>query len=508
MRSIINKILSGYLKFRMDSIREFMDSPREAQEKLLVKLVEENAHTEWGMKHGFSKIGSSLEYANQVPIGSYETHRPYILRMMEGESDLLYRGFVQWFAKSSGTTGGVSKYLPVTNESFQQSHIKGTWDTLAFLYENNPDCNVFAHKSLVMGGTFYPDEGYPAVTVCDISALMLQQMPFIGRQFYVPDPAIATLRNWEEKILLMADLLVEEDISMIGGVPTWTHIFLQNVLRVSGKKDVLEIWPNLQTYIHGGVNFEPHRQQFERYFESKKVFFQEIYNASEGYFAVQNDLDDQGMLLLLDNGTYYEFLPKSEWSKEAPEAIPLWEVELGQDYALVITTYGGLWRYMIGDTVVFTSLEPYKIKVSGRTSLYVNAFGEDVILSNTDKAVTRTCQEFNAIVADYTMAPIFFDQGKKGGHEWVMEFEKPPPCLESFAESLDINLQKINSNYEQKRFNSIALERLRLHAVPKGTFSHWLKTKGKYGGQHKVPRLSNQRQYVEELLDFTQKQGD
>lgn len=503
MRSIINKLLSGYLKFRMDSIRQFMASPKDTQLRFLLENIRENAQTVWGKAHGFSAIQTHEDFARQVPVGSYETHRPYIQRMMEGESDVLYRGFVQWFAKSSGTTGAVSKYLPVSTESFHQSHIKGGWDTLAFLYDNNPECNVFAHRALVMGGTFYPDEGFPNVTICDISALLLQQMPFIGRQFYVPDPAISTLRNWEEKILLMAEILPDEDISMIGGVPTWTNIFLQNVLRATGKKDVFEIWPNLQTYIHGGVSFEPHRQQFDRYFASKKVFYQEIYNASEGYFAVQNDLNDDGMLLLLDNGTYFEFVPKSEWGKDNPEAVPIWEVELGENYALVITTNSGLWRYLIGDTVQFTSLDPYKIKISGRTSLYVNAFGEDVILSNTDKAVTKTCLEFNAIVADYTMAPIYFDLDKKGGHEWVVEFEKAPECVEDFAEQLDLNLQKINSNYEQKRFNSIALDRLRLHTVPKGTFSHWLKAKGKYGGQHKVPRLSNERRYVEEILSFS-----
>lgn len=503
MRTLVNKIFSRYLEYRMEANRRFMASPHETQRRVLMNLVQAHADTEWGRMHGFDRINSPSDYARQVPVQTYLSMKPFIERMMRGETDVLYSGFVEWFAKSSGTTGAVSKYLPVTQESLMENHVKGAWDTLAFLYDNNPESNVFAHKSLVMGGTFYPDEGYPAVTICDISALLVRQMPLVGRMFYVPRPEIATLRNWEEKIVMMSEMLLEEDISMIGGVPTWTHIFLQNVLQASGKNCIYDIWPNLETYIHGGVNFEPHRKQFHHYFSSQKFYYQEIYNASEGYFSIQNDLQDSSMLLMLDSGTYFEFLPKSEWNAECPRAIPLHEVELGQDYALVITTNAGLWRYTIGDTVQFTSLHPFKIKVSGRTSLYVNAFGEDVIISNTDKAITQTCHELDAILSDYTMAPVYFEQDKKGGHEWIVEFEKAPVCLETFADRLDENLQKVNSNYEQKRYNSLALDRLRLHTVPKGTFSEWLRAKGKYGGQHKVPRLSNSRNYVEDILAFT-----
>jgi GH3 auxin-responsive promoter len=503
MRTLVNKIFSKYLEHRMEANRRFMASPHETQHRVLMDLVQAHADTEWGQMHNFSSISSPADYARQVPVQTYLSLKPFIERMMRGETDVLYAGFVEWFAKSSGTTGAVSKYLPVTEESLFDNHVKGSWDTLAFLYDNNPDCNVFAHKSIVMGGTYYPDEGYPAVTICDISALLLRQMPLVGRLFYVPGPEVATLRNWEEKIGIMADMLQEEDISMIGGVPTWTNIFLRKVLEVSGKECIFDVWPNLETYIHGGVNFEPHRKQFDHYFSSRKFCYQEIYNASEGYFSIQNDLQDSSMLLMLDSGIYYEFLPKSEWGTENPRAIPLQAVELGQDYALVITTNAGLWRYTLGDTVQFTSLNPFKIKVSGRTSLYVNAFGEDVIISNTDRAITLTCQELDAIMSDYTMAPVYFERERKGGHEWIVEFEKHPACLDAFAERLDLNLQRVNSNYEQKRFNSMALDRLRLHAVPKGTFTDWLRSKGKYGGQHKVPRLSNNRKYVEEILEFT-----
>ncbi|MBI1224414.1 MAG: hypothetical protein GC192_04175 [Bacteroidetes bacterium] len=503
MRTLVNKIFSKYLEFRMEANRNFMASPHETQRRVLMDLLEANADTEWGRQHDFARIKSPADYARKVPIQTYLSLQPYIERMMRGESDVLVAGFVEWFAKSSGTTGAVSKYLPVTQDSLMQNHVKGSWDTLAFLYDNNPNCNVFAHKNLVMGGTFYPDDNYPAVTICDISALLVRQMPLVGRLFYVPDPRVATLRNWEEKIVMMSEMLLEEDISMIGGVPTWTHIFLQNVLQASGKNNIFDIWPNLENYIHGGVNFEPHRKQFDQYFSSKKFYYQEIYNASEGFFSTQNDLQDNSMLLLLDSGTYFEFLPKSEWDMENPRAIPLQEVELGQDYAIVITTNAGLWRYTLGDTVQFTSLNPFKIKVSGRTSLYVNAFGEDVIISNTDSAITQTCHELGAQVSDYTMAPVYFNQGKKGGHEWIVEFQKEPPCIETFAEQLDKNLQKVNSNYEQKRFNSMALDRLQLHTVPTGTFADWLRAKGKYGGQHKVPRLSNNRKYVEEILEFS-----
>ncbi len=503
MRTLVNKIFSKYLEYRMEANRRFMASPHDTQQRVLMDLVKTHADTEWGRMHGFAKLKSPADYARKVPVQTYLSFQPYIERMMRGEADVLCEGFVEWFAKSSGTTGAVSKYLPVTEESLMENHVKSAWDTLAFLYDNNPDCNVFAHKSLVMGGTFYPDEGYPAVTICDISALLVRQMPLVGRLFYVPDPRVATLRNWEEKIGMMSEMLLEEDISMIGGVPTWTNIFLQNVLAASGKSSIFDIWPNLETYVHGGVNFEPHRQQFDHYFSSKKFYYQEIYNASEGFFGIQNDLQDNGLLLMLDSGTYFEFMPKSEWNTEQPRTITLQEVELGEEYALVITTNAGLWRYTLGDTVQFTSLNPFKIRVAGRTSLYVNAFGEDVILSNTDQAITQTCLEMDAQVSDYTMAPVYFDQGKKGGHEWIVEFEKPPACFETFAERLDKNLQKVNSNYEQKRYNSMALDRLRLHTVPPGTFSKWLRRKGKYGGQHKVPRLSNNRKYLEEILEFT-----
>lgn len=486
----------------MEANRRFMATPIETQRRVLMELVQTHTDTEWGRMHHFDCINSPADYAKQVPIQTYLSLKPYIERMMRGETDMLCAGFVEWYAKSSGTTGVVSKYLPVTEESLMNNHVKGGWDTLAFLYDNNPESNVFAHKNIIMGGTYYPEEGYPAVTIGDISALLLRQMPLVGKLFYVPGPEVATMRNWEEKISIMADMLQEEDISMIGGVPTWTNIFLQKVLEVSGKSCIFDVWPNLETYIHGGVNFEPHRKQFNHYFGSKKFYYQEIYNASEGYFSVQNDLEDSGMLLLLDSGIYFEFMPKSEWGVEHPRAIPLQEVEMGQDYAIVITTNAGLWRYTLGDTVQFTSLKPFKIKVSGRTNLYVNAFGEDVIISNTDKAITQTCQELDAIVRDYTMAPVYFDQGKKGGHEWIVEFEKAPHCLETFAEHLDKNLQKVNTNYEQKRYNSFALDRLRLHTVPSGTFNEWLRTKGKIGGQHKVPRLCNNRKYVEEILEF------
>ncbi len=508
MRTLVNKIFSRYLEYRMEANRNFMATPFETQQRVLIDLVQTHADTEWGKMHEFGTIRNAKDYASKVPVQTYQSLQPFIERMMRGEANVLYNGFVEWFAKSSGTTGGGSKYLPVTQESLMGNHVAGAWDTLAFLYDNNPDCNVFAHKNLVMGGTFYPDEGYPAVTVCDISALLVRQMPLVGRLFYVPDPRVATLRNWEEKIVMMSEMLLEEDISMIGGVPTWTNIFLQNVLKASGKNSIFDIWPNLETYVHGGVNFEPHRKQFDHYFssqrdKSKKFYYQEIYNASEGFFGIQNDLQDNGLLLMLDSGTYFEFLPKSEWNAEQQRTITLQEVELGEEYALVITTNSGLWRYTLGDTVQFTSLNPFKIRVAGRTSLYVNAFGEDVIISNTDQAIAQTCLEMDAQVSDYTMAPVYFNKGDKGGHEWIVEFEKPPVCFEIFAERLDKNLQKVNTNYEQKRYNSMALDRLRLHTVPPGTFSEWLRMKGKYGGQHKVPRLSNNRNFLEEILEFT-----
>lgn len=308
--------------------------------------------------------------------------------------------------------------------------------------------------------------------------------------------------DFEEKIERMARQCSQQDVVMIGGVPTWTVVLFRKILELTGKSNMLEVWPNFQVYIHGGVSFTPYRDQFRQFLPSGQVSYQEIYNASEGYFAIQNDFESGDMLLLLDNGIYYEFIPMDQWHQPAPKAVPLEAVEVGKNYAIVISTNGGLWRYTPGDTVTFTSTFPYKIKITGRTRQFVNAFGEEVMVENTDRALAMTCAQTGAVVLEYTVAPVYFKGPGKGGHEWLVEFEKKPSDMQSFSSLLDQNLQKVNSDYEAKRYHNMALEQLQLRPMPRGTFHQWLKMKGKYGGQHKVPRLSNERKYVEDILEF------
>ena len=493
-----------YLQHRYKRILHFMKHPHEVQNAVLRDLIQSTKHTEWGKKYDFKSIKSQADFAEKVPIQDYESLKPYIERMMLGEPDVLWSGRVEWFAKSSGTTSDKSKFIPVSKTNLKKCHIRGTWDTMTLFYHNRPDARAFDGKSLIMGGSLSEFEHFSKTKIGDVSAIMMDNTPYVGRPFITPDLETAVMPKFDEKLERMAQVTSKEkDMVVIGGVPTWMMVYLDRVLELTGKKDLTEVWPNMQVYVHGGVSFDPYRESFQKYFPTDKVQYMEIYNATEGYFAIQNDLNTRDMLLLLDNGIYYEFLPASEWNKDNPKAIPLSEVELGKNYAMVVSTNAGLWRYVPGDTVMFTSTAPYKIKITGRTKQFVNAFGEEVMVSNTDKALALTCQSMNAIATEYTVAPIFLSQQGKGGHEWLIEFEKAPSDLNAFNKLLDENLQKINSDYEAKRYKGLALTRLKMRLLPKGTFTIWLKSKGKYGGQHKVPRLANHRKYVEEILDFS-----
>lgn len=503
MRKIINNAFKWYHRQRYKNIEHFMRHPHEVQLALWKQLIETTRHTAWGKKYDYKSIKTPETFAERIPVQDYDALKPYIQRMMHGEKDVLWGGQVRWFSKSSGTTSDKSKFIPVSNKNLKECHIKGTWDTMSLFYHNRPDARQFELKSMLMGGSLSRFEPYPRTMIGDVSAIMIQQMPIVGRPFFMPDRKTALIPEWETKLELLAQAGAREPgVVMIGGVPTWTVVLFRRILEITGKSNMLEVWPNFQVYIHGGVSFAPYRKQFEAFFPSGNVSYQEIYNASEGYFGVQNDLSVKDMLLLLDNGIYYEFLPMEEWHKENPRSIPLWEVETGKNYALVISTNSGLWRYTPGDTIMFTSTEPYKIRVTGRTKQFVNAFGEEVMVENTERALADTCQELDAIVSEYTVAPIYFEGSGKGGHEWLVEFAKKPADLKQFSLLLDKNLQKVNSDYEAKRYQSMALEPLRLRAVPANTFHNWMKARGKLGGQHKVPRLANDRRYVDEILDF------
>lgn len=502
MRKWVNKAFRWYYKQRYKGIEYFMQHPVEVQRRWLQQLLHTAKQTEWGRRYDYADLRNPEEYAHRVPIQDYESLKPFISRMMHGEKDVLWTGQINWFSKSSGTTSDKSKFIPVSSHNLKKNHIRGTWDTMTIYYHHRPDARQFEAKSVVMGGSLTPFAPYPKTMVGDVSAIMINNMPAVGRPFYTPDFETALMADFEAKIERMAHIVSKEDVAMIGGVPTWTVVLFRRILEITGKQHMLEVWPNFQVYIHGGVSFMPYRKQFQQFFPSPSVDYLEIYNASEGYFAIQNQLDEDGMLLLLNNGVYYEFLPMEQWDAEYPEAVPLWEVKTGKNYAIVISTNSGLWRYTPGDTVMFTSTQPYKIKITGRTKQFVNAFGEEVMVENTEKALAETCQATNTIVNEYTVAPVYFEGSGKGGHEWLVEFEKPPADLEAFQHLLDLNLQRVNSDYEAKRYKNMALEELQLRSVPTGTFHKWMRARGKLGGQHKVPRLANNRRYVEEILDF------
>jgi hypothetical protein len=499
----LNNIMRYILSKRMRRIRYFSAHPKEVQSALLSQFVNSAQDTEWGRMHDFKRIKNGQHFAHNIPIQDYESLKPFINRMMHGENNVLWAGQVKWYSKSSGTTNDKSKFIPVTISNLKTCHLKGCWDASALIYNTRPDTQGFAGKMLIMGGTYESFEPYPQTRFGDVSALMLRHLPAVGSYIYAPTLDIAIMPNSEEKIERMAQALIKEDMRSIGGVPTWTVVLLRRILEITGKNNILDVWPNLQVYIHGGVSFTPYRETFKQLIPKDDFTYWEIYNASEGYFATQCEYGADDMLLLLNNGIYYEFLPESEWYSKNPIAIPLSDVEVGKHYAPVITTNSGLWRYVPGDTVLFTSINPYKIKVSGRTKQFVNAFGEEVMVANTDKALAETCASMGAQASEYTVAPVYFKGKNKGGHEWVVEFEREPPDMEAFNNTLDANLQKINSDYEAKRFKNMAMERLSLNPVPRGTFYSWLKTKGRYGGQSKVPRLANNRQYVDDILNFT-----
>lgn len=506
MRNFCNQLFKSYYLNRYKRIERFIKHPFRAQRTVFNNIVHTSRHTEWGRKFHYKSIKKVEQFQQQVPIQDYESLKPFILRMMEGEKDILWPGQVTRFSKSSGTTNDKSKFIPVSDKNFKNCHIRGTWDTMTLFYYNNPESKIFSGKNFLMGGTWELYKPHLKTIYGDVSALMMKNMPFVARPFFEPDFELCFMKDWEEKIERMAKVALSDKIrtqvTMVGGVPTWTNVFFQRILDISGKSHMLEVWPNFEAYIHGGVSILPYKEQLRSFLPSSDVKFVEVYNASEGYFGTQLETGVEDMILLLDNGVFYEFIPMDLIDSENPPVYTLEEVQTGINYALIISTNAGLWRYKIGDTIQFTSTNPYRIKISGRTQQFVNAFGEEVMVANTDKALAMTCRQLEVSVEEYTVAPIYFNGKSKGGHEWIVEFDETPRNLQRFAYVLDKNLQKVNSDYEAKRYKNIALECLQIHAVPKGTFHNWLKAKGKFGSQHKIPRLANHRRYVEEILNF------
>lgn len=484
----------------MHQIALFMKYPDEVQDEWFASLINDAIGTEWGKKYDYRSIENLRQFKERVPIQNYDTLKPYIERMLNGEQNILWPSEIKWFAKSSGTTNDRSKFIPVSEESLEECHFKGGKDMLAIYCNNRPDAKMFTGKSLVLGGSHQINQLSPDSFYGDLSAVIIKNLPFWAEMLRTPDMSIALMDNYEEKIEKMARATIDINVTNIAGVPTWTIILAKRILEITGKQNLLEVWPHLELYVHGAVNFDPYRAQFKKLIPNKEMYYLETYNASEGFFGIQDQSDSNDLLLMLDYGIYYEFIPLENVDKENPDTLSLSEVEKDKNYAMVISTNAGLWRYMIGDTVKFTSLSPYRVRITGRTKHFINAFGEEVIIDNAEKALNKACADTGAHIRDYTACPIYFNEDEPGAHEWIIEFEKKPKEFERFVDILDNTLREVNSDYDAKRFKDMALKRPTVHSAPNNTFYNWLKAKGKLGGQHKVPRLANERKYVEEIL--------
>lgn len=500
---LLSPAISRLARMRMWRIEAWMQHPVAAQREVLQDLVTSAQYTEFGRKYDFSSLYNIRDFKKAVPIHEYDDLKPYISRIMEGEQNLLWNTPIYWFAKSSGTTSDKSKFIPVSNESLEDNHFRGAKDVLTLYYQFNPYSDLLTGKGLIIGGSHTVHQINDETHYGDLSAVLLQNSPFWGKWVRTPELSIALMDEWESKIEKLAQHTIHDNVTSISGVPTWTMVLFRRILEITGKQTISEVWPDLELYLHGGVSFVPYREHFEKLI-GKPINYLEMYNASEGVFAAQDSPGADGMLLFTDHGIFMEFMPLEEYGTDDPKTIGLRDVELGKNYALVISTNGGLWRYCIGDTVQFTSLNPFRVKVSGRIKHYINAFGEELIVDNTDRAIKLACEQTGAVVNDYTAAPVYFSAEGNGAHEWLIEFEKEPASMDHFNYELDIALKQCNSDYEAKRHKDIALRPPIVHSIEKGSFSRWLKWKGKLGGQHKVPRLSNDRKYLDEILTMLQ----
>lgn len=499
---LINSIVTWVMRKRIHQIGLFMKYPHDVQDELFRRLIKEASATEFGKKYGFSDIETIAQYRERVPVLSYEKLFPFIERLMRGEQNILWPTEITWFSKSSGTTNQRSKFIPVSQEALEECHFKGGKDLISIYVNNFPDTKLFDGKGLAVGGSHQINEydSSDSSSYGDVSAVIMQNLPPWAQFIRTPSLETALMSNWEEKIEKMAVETARVNVTNISGVPTWTALLIQRIVELEKKKNILEIWPNLEVFFHGAVSFKPYRNLFERLIPKQSMRYVEIYNASEGFFGIQDQPDSEEMLLMLDYGIFYEFIPVEELEKEHPHAIGLGDVELGRNYAMVISTNAGLWRYNIGDTVRFTSISPYRIRISGRTKHFINAFGEEVIIENADAAINQACLVTHAVIDNFTAAPVFLEKGKKGGHEWIIEFKVKPKNPEEFARVLDQTLRKINSDYDAKRQHDLALVAPRINIVRKGTFYDWMKKRGKLGGQNKVPRLFNTREYLDDIL--------
>jgi len=498
---IINSIASWVLKQRIHQIELFLKYPNEVQEELLMTLLKSSENTQLGRAYDFHSIKSYDTFQKRIPISTYEDLEPMIERTRKGEQNVFWNSQIKWFAKSSGTTNAKSKFIPVSNEALEDCHYKGSKDLLCLYLNNNDDSQLFIGKSLRLGGSrqIYEDSNS---FFGDLSAILIENMPMWAEFSSTPSSKTSLMSEWEAKIPAIIAEALRENVTSFAGVPSWMLVLLNRVLEHTGKEHLLEVWPNLEVYFHGGVSFDPYRDQYKKLLPKNNFRYYEIYNASEGFFAIQDLNGSSDLLLMLDYGIFYEFIPMDVFGTPQQYAVRLAEVELYKNYAIVITTNSGLWRYMIGDTVRFTSLSPYRIRVSGRTKHHINVFGEELMVENTDQAIAKTANAFNVEIIDYTVAPVFMDGREKGAHEWMIEFKTPPADVNAFARFLDETLQTLNSDYEAKRYNNMTLNPLLLNVARPNLFYDWLKEQDKLGGQHKIPRLSNQRDYLEQLKNM------
>ena len=498
---LFNSIASWLLKKRYHQIELFLKYPAEVQEEVLHQLLEIAEDTEIGRKYDFETIGNYETFRERVPILSYEEIEPMIERARKGEQNLFWPTTIKWFAKSSGTTNAKSKFIPVSSEALEDCHYKSGKDLLCLYLNNNENSQLFTGKSLRLGGSkeLYKDNDS---FFGDLSAILIDNMPLWAEFSSTPSNKVSLMSEWEGKLKAIIHESTQENVTSLAGVPSWMLVLLNNVLQETGKDHLFQVWENLEVYFHGGVSFVPYKEQYQNLLPRKSFKYYEIYNASEGFFAIQDRNNADDLLLMLDYGIFYEFIPMDTYNTPEQKAIPLWEVEVKKNYAIIITTNSGLWRYKIGDTVRFTSTNPYRIRITGRTKHHINVFGEELIIENAEEALKRICKKTGAEIKDYTVAPIFMSGRDKGAHEWIIEFRKAPEDLNYFTEVLDNALKSLNSDYEAKRYNNITLTMPKVHAARENLFYDWLKSKNKLGGQHKIPRLSNKRDYIEELLQI------
>lgn len=499
--AILNSIASWLMKKRMHQIELFMKYPHDVQEEWLQKLISTAKDTEIGKRFGFQTIKNYKDFKTQVPIQDYESLKPMIERTRRGEQNLLWPSEIKWFAKSSGTTDK-SKFIPVTKEFLDGCHYNGGRDMITFHCVNNDDTKLFTGKNLALGGSFKIDNfGQYDSYHGDVSAIIIQNLPMWAEYFRAPDVDIALMENWEEKLEKMAHSMANENVTSLAGVPSWMLVLIKRILELKKVDNLKDIWPNLEVYFHGGVSFTPYRHLFDQLFNNNKVAFMQLYSASEGFFGIQDERESDEMLLMLDYGIYYEFIQTSDSQNENPTVYHLSEVKKDKDYAMLITTNAGLWRYQIGDTIKFTNLNPYRFIITGRTKQYINVFGEELMIHNVERALNVACEKTKAHITDFTVAPVFMSEDT-GAHEWLIEFEQQPNNLDYFKSVLDESLKQLNSDYEAKRFNNYVLQLPLIQVLPKGTFYNWLKANNRLGGQFKVPRLNNNRTMVDDIIKF------